>query len=69
MHTYDRIVPYVGHKKLSVVTSPPIVVRVRPSVLYKEYDRIERKMRPITYYSPTSSFLNSDSAVVRRAHF
>lgn len=66
IHTYDRIVPYVGHKKLTVVTTPPTVFRVRPSVLYREYDRIQSKYRPWIYYSPTNHYLNSDSAVVRR---
>ena len=63
VHTYDRIVPYAGHKRLTVVTTPPPVFRVRPSVLYREFDRIERKVRPDYYYSATNHYLNSDSAV------
>ncbi|XP_022913082.1 uncharacterized protein [Onthophagus taurus] len=63
VHTYDRIVPYVGHKRLTVVTSNPMVYKVRPSVLYKEFDRIENKYRPYTYTSALSEYLNSDSAV------
>ncbi|XP_022913080.1 uncharacterized protein CG45076-like isoform X8 [Onthophagus taurus] len=64
VHTYDRIVPYVGHKRLTVVTSNPMVYKVRPSVLYKEFDRIENKYRPYTYTSALSEYLNSDSAVI-----
>jgi hypothetical protein len=63
VHSYDRIVPYVGHKRLTVVTTPPVCVRVRPSVLYREFDRIENKMRPISYKSYTNDYLNSQSSV------
>ncbi|XP_017775203.1 PREDICTED: uncharacterized abhydrolase domain-containing protein DDB_G0269086-like isoform X2 [Nicrophorus vespilloides] len=63
VHTYDRIVPYVGHKRLTVVPSSPVVVRLRPSTLYREFDRIENKLRPITYNSYTNDYLNSNSHV------
>jgi len=63
VHTYDRIIPYVGHKRLTVVTNPPVSIRVRPSTLYREFDRIENKMRPITYGSYTNDYLNSSSHV------
>ena len=67
VHTYDRIVPYVGHKRLTVVTNPPVIVRtIRPSTLYRELDRIEHKYRPITYRSYTNDYLNSDSQVVSK---
>lgn len=64
VHSYDRIVPYVGHKRLTVVTTPPKVFSTRPSVLQREYDWIERKVRPRVGYSATNRYLNSDSAVV-----
>ncbi|XP_025835831.1 adhesive plaque matrix protein isoform X10 [Agrilus planipennis] len=63
VHTYDRIVPYVGHKRLTVVSTPPLTFRVRPSVIYRELDRIANKVRPWTSISPTSHYLNSESAV------
>ncbi|XP_030755154.1 uncharacterized protein CG45076-like isoform X2 [Sitophilus oryzae] len=63
VHSYDRIVPYVGHKRLTVVTSPPKVFSTRPSVLHREYDWIENKVRPRVGYSATNRYLNSDSAV------
>ncbi|XP_050294895.1 uncharacterized protein CG45076-like isoform X3 [Anthonomus grandis grandis] len=63
VHSYDRIVPYVGHKRLTVVTTPPKVFSTRPSVLQREYDWIERKVRPSVGYSATNRYLNSDSAV------
>ncbi|KAL1512732.1 hypothetical protein ABEB36_002272 [Hypothenemus hampei] len=63
VHSYDRIVPYVGHKRLTVITSPPKVFSTRPSVLQREYDWIERKVRPWVGYSATNRYLNSDSAV------
>ncbi|XP_048523127.1 uncharacterized protein LOC125504758 [Dendroctonus ponderosae] len=63
VHSYDRIVPYVGHKRLTVVTTPPKVFSTRPSVLQREYDWIERKVRPRVGYSATNRYLNSDSAV------
>ncbi|XP_050514256.1 uncharacterized protein CG45076 isoform X7 [Diabrotica virgifera virgifera] len=62
-YTYDRIVPYVGHKRLTVVTAPPRVWGTRPSVLQREFDRIENKIRPWTGYSATNRYLNSNSAV------
>ncbi|XP_056638418.1 uncharacterized protein CG45076-like isoform X7 [Diorhabda sublineata] len=62
-YTYDRIVPYVGHKRLTVVTAPPKVWATRPSVLQREYDRIESKLRPWNGYSATNRYLNSNSAV------
>ncbi|CAH1108620.1 unnamed protein product [Psylliodes chrysocephalus] len=62
-YSYDRLVPYVGHKRLTVVTSPPKVWSTRPSVLRREFDRIESKLRPWTGYSATNRYLNSDSAV------
>lgn len=64
VHSYDRIVPYVGHKRLTVVTSPPKVFSTRPSVLHREYDWIENKVRPRVGYSATNRYLNSDSAVI-----
>lgn len=64
VHSYDRIIPYIGHKRLTVVTPTPTVVRVRPSTLYREFDRIENKLRPYTYNSYTNDYLNSDSHVV-----
>uniref|UniRef100_A0A1Y1L893 Uncharacterized protein n=1 Tax=Photinus pyralis TaxID=7054 RepID=A0A1Y1L893_PHOPY len=63
VHTYDRIVPYVGHKRLTVVSAPPQIFRVRPSVLLKEFDRIQYKYRPAVTYSYVNNYLNSDSAV------
>ncbi|XP_060517604.1 uncharacterized abhydrolase domain-containing protein DDB_G0269086-like isoform X4 [Cylas formicarius] len=63
VHSYDRLVPYVGHKRLTVVTSPPKVYATRPSVLQREYDWIENKIRPWVGYSATNRYLNSDSAV------
>ncbi|GJQ66461.1 hypothetical protein Trydic_g4461 [Trypoxylus dichotomus] len=63
VHTYDRIVPYVGHKRLTVVTSNPMVYKVRSSVLNREFDRIEHKYRPITYVSALNEYLNSRPAV------
>ncbi|XP_044263890.1 uncharacterized protein CG45076-like isoform X3 [Tribolium madens] len=63
VHTYDRIVPYVGHKRLTVVTLPPKIYSTRSSVLQREYDWIENKVRPWVAYSPTNRYLNSDSAV------
>ncbi|KAK4885391.1 hypothetical protein RN001_001662 [Aquatica leii] len=63
VHTYDRIVPYVGHKRLTVVSTPPQIFRVRPSVLLKEFDRIQYKYRPAVSYSYVNNYLNSDSAV------
>ncbi|XP_066154786.1 uncharacterized protein CG45076-like isoform X2 [Euwallacea fornicatus] len=63
VHSYDRIVPYVGHKRLTVVTSPPRVWSTTPSVLHREYDWIERKVRPSVGYSAVNRYLNSDSAV------
>ncbi|KAK9688167.1 hypothetical protein QE152_g35739 [Popillia japonica] len=63
VHTYDRIVPYVGHKRLTVVTSNPMVYKVRPSILNREFDRIEHKYRPNTYTSALSEYLNSQPAV------
>ncbi|KAJ8924516.1 hypothetical protein NQ315_007314 [Exocentrus adspersus] len=62
-YTYDRVVPYVGHKRLTVVTSPARVYATRPSILQREYDRIENKVRPWVGYSATNRYLNSDSAV------
>ncbi|XP_018568469.1 uncharacterized protein LOC108908810 isoform X3 [Anoplophora glabripennis] len=62
-YSYDRVVPYVGHKRLTVVTMPPRVFSTRPSVLQREYDRIENKLRPWTGYSATNRYLNSDSSV------
>ncbi|XP_044263892.1 uncharacterized protein CG45076-like isoform X5 [Tribolium madens] len=64
VHTYDRIVPYVGHKRLTVVTLPPKIYSTRSSVLQREYDWIENKVRPWVAYSPTNRYLNSDSAVI-----
>ncbi|KAF7283207.1 hypothetical protein GWI33_001174 [Rhynchophorus ferrugineus] len=63
VHSYDRIVPYVGHKRLTVVSTPPKVYSTRPSVLQREYDWIENKVRPWVGYSATNRYLNSDSAV------
>jgi hypothetical protein len=63
VHTYDRIVPYVGHKRLTVVTLPPKVYSTRQSVLQREYDWIENKVRPWVAYSPTNRYLNSASSV------
>ncbi|XP_044744314.1 golgin subfamily A member 6-like protein 22 isoform X2 [Coccinella septempunctata] len=63
VHTYDRIVPYVGHKRLTVVTTPPKVYSTRPSILQREYDWIENRMRPWVAYSATNNYLNSNSAV------
>uniref|UniRef100_A0A1Y1LFY3 Uncharacterized protein n=1 Tax=Photinus pyralis TaxID=7054 RepID=A0A1Y1LFY3_PHOPY len=65
VHTYDRIVPYVGHKRLTVVSAPPQIFRVRPSVLLKEFDRIQYKYRPAVTYSYVNNYLNSDSAVAK----
>ncbi|XP_074032561.1 uncharacterized protein isoform X4 [Leptinotarsa decemlineata] len=62
-YSYDRVVPYVGHKRLTVVTAPPKVFSTRPSVLQREFERIENKMRPWNAYSATNRYLNSDSAV------
>jgi hypothetical protein len=64
VHTYDRIVPYVGHKRLTVVTLPPKVYSTRQSVLQREYDWIENKVRPWVAYSPTNRYLNSASSVI-----
>ncbi|XP_063922180.1 uncharacterized protein CG45076-like isoform X4 [Zophobas morio] len=63
VHSYDRIVPYVGHKRLTVVTLPPKIYSTRSSVLQREYDWIESKVRPWVAYSPTNRYLNSDSTV------
>ncbi|KAK5647547.1 hypothetical protein RI129_002439 [Pyrocoelia pectoralis] len=63
VHTYDRIVPYVGHKRLTVVSAPPQIFKVRPSVLLREFDRIQYKYRPAVTYSYVNNYLNSDSAV------
>ncbi|KAL3288849.1 hypothetical protein HHI36_003296 [Cryptolaemus montrouzieri] len=63
VHAYDRIVPYVGHKRLTVVTTPPKVYSTRPSVLQREYDWIENRVRPWVAYSATNNYLNSNSAV------
>jgi hypothetical protein len=61
VHSYDRLIPYVGHKRLSVVTHQvPHTFRVRPSVIIREIDRIQHKARPYVYYSPTSHWLNSE---------
>lgn len=64
VHSYDRIVPYIGHKKLTVVTLPPKVHSTSQSILRKEYDWIENKLRPWVGYSATNRYLNSDSSVV-----
>nr|CAH7724284.1 unnamed protein product [Callosobruchus chinensis] len=61
-YSYDRYTPYVGHKRLTVVT-PPRVYATRPAVLQKEFERIENKLRPWYAYSATNRYLNSDSAV------
>ncbi|XP_045460317.1 uncharacterized protein CG45076-like isoform X2 [Harmonia axyridis] len=63
VHTYDRIVPYVGHKRLTVVTTPPKVHSTRPSILQREYDWIENRVRPWVGYSALNNYLNSNSAV------
>ncbi|GLV32916.1 uncharacterized protein CBL_20065 [Carabus blaptoides fortunei] len=60
VHSYDRLIPYIGHKRLTVVTARPHVYRVRPSVIVREIDRIAHKTRPYIYHSPTSSYLNSE---------
>lgn len=64
-YSHDNLVPYAGHKRLTVVTLPPKVYSTRPSILQREYDRIESKLRPWTGYSAVNRYLNSDSAVVR----
>jgi len=46
-----------------VIASPTrtFSVRVRPSVLHREYKRIENKYRTNPHYSATENYLNSDS--------
>lgn len=54
-----------------VITSPArtMTIRVRPSVINREYSRIENKIRSCPAYLPTESYLNSDSCVVRFCFF
>lgn len=45
-----------------------VSIRVRPSVLSREFDRIDRKYRssPIGYTHDTDSYLNTYAAVKQR---
>lgn len=47
-------------RTLSSPTRTTFSVRVRPSVLGREFKRIENKVRTTPYHSYTESFLNSD---------
>jgi hypothetical protein len=62
--TFHHSVPYVAHKRLTVVSPPAHTVRVRPSVILAEIDRISHKVRPSLAYQPAEDFLNSRSVVV-----
>ncbi|XP_044730534.1 uncharacterized protein CG45076 isoform X2 [Chrysoperla carnea] len=59
-----NLIPYVGHKRLTYYT-PTQIIRVRPSIYYKELDRIEHKYRPSSTYSYLNDYLSSSSATVR----
>ncbi|KAJ4435233.1 hypothetical protein ANN_23811 [Periplaneta americana] len=61
--TFHHSIPFVAHKRLTVVTPPVHTVRVRPSVILAEIDRINRKVRPSLAYQPAEDYLNSRSAV------
>ncbi|XP_044730537.1 uncharacterized abhydrolase domain-containing protein DDB_G0269086 isoform X5 [Chrysoperla carnea] len=56
-----NLIPYVGHKRLTYYT-PTQIIRVRPSIYYKELDRIEHKYRPSSTYSYLNDYLSSSSA-------
>ncbi|KAJ9576838.1 hypothetical protein L9F63_006612, partial [Diploptera punctata] len=61
--TYHHGIPFVAHKRLTVVSPPVHTVRVRPSIIMAEIDRINHKVRPSLAYQPAEDFLNSRSAV------
>lgn len=55
------------HSPVRVITSPArtMTIRVRPSIINRELNRIENKIRLSPAYLPTESYLNSDSCTVR----
>ncbi|XP_026479291.1 uncharacterized protein CG45076 [Ctenocephalides felis] len=56
----------IVQRPVSVYTPSPmsVVIRTRPSVLDREFDRIQRRVRPTTY-KPVEDFLNSSSTLIR----
>jgi hypothetical protein len=62
--TFHHAIPFVAHKRLTVVSPPAHTVRVRPSVILAEIDRINHKVRPSVAYQPVEDFFNSRSVVV-----
>ncbi|PNF22917.1 hypothetical protein B7P43_G13903 [Cryptotermes secundus] len=61
--TFHHSIPFVAHKRLTGVTPPAHTVRVRPSIILAEIDRINHKVRPSLAYQPAEDFLNSRSVV------
>nr|CAD7589184.1 unnamed protein product [Timema genevievae] len=62
--TFHHSIPFVAHKRLTTTSAPLRSVRVRPSIILAEIDRINNKVRPSLAYQPTEDFLNSRSSVV-----
>jgi len=61
--TFHHSIPFVAHKRLTVVSPPVHTVRVRPSVIQAEIDRINHKVRPSLAYQPVEDYFNSRSVV------
>ncbi|XP_021918288.1 uncharacterized abhydrolase domain-containing protein DDB_G0269086-like isoform X3 [Zootermopsis nevadensis] len=61
--TFHHSIPFVAHKRLTTVSPPAHTVRLRPSIILAEIDRINHKVRPSLAYQPAEDYLNSRSAV------